>query len=41
MNVRQTLFILIVCLLGALGARAQGEYPSANPTMTYIDEEGT
>lgn len=34
------LLSLLCCLLAFAGAAAQNDYPNANPTMTYLDEEG-
>lgn len=34
------LMSLLCCLLAFAGAAAQNDYPNANPTMTYTDEEG-
>ena len=34
------LLILILCLPAFLTAAAQDVYPTANPTMTYVDEDG-
>ena len=34
------LLILILCLPAFLTAAAQDAYPTANPTMTYVDEDG-